>query len=194
MIEIRDLIVSADGRSICTVPELSVAAGVRLVIVGDNGAGKTTLLRLLAGLDETFAGTLEIDAPVRERTYVHQSPFMFRGSVLANVQYGLRARNMSRDERTRLAHEWADVLQLRQLLSSSVSHLSGGEKRRVALARAMVCRPRLLLLDEPFSDLDETGREAVLDAMRRLSTSTIIMTSPCVLGSDVAAQTFKLCK
>jgi len=154
MITIEHLHVEKAGRTICSVEQLNVSKGERVAIVGENGSGKTTLLRVLAGLETGYRGQCHTAAARSERTYVGQSPYLFRGTVLFNVTYGLRHRPARRAERDRLAHDWLGRFGLAGQAQERVEHLSGGERRRVALARAMVLRPRLLLLDEPLADLD----------------------------------------
>jgi tungstate transport system ATP-binding protein len=178
MIRIHNLEVTRQGRVICRVPALTVARGERVGVVGPNGSGKTTLLRILAGLEQDFAGTCRVDADPRERVYVHQAPYLFRGTVLSNVTYGLAARGVGRRERTRRAREWLGRFDLEALAGRDVRQLSGGEVRRTALARALALRPPLLLLDEPLADLDTRGTAALLDALNSLPQSTVLMASP----------------
>ncbi|MDF1562571.1 MAG: ATP-binding cassette domain-containing protein [Deltaproteobacteria bacterium] len=185
LIRIEGLRVQREGKTICAVPALEVGAGERLGLVGPNGSGKTTLLKVLAGLDESANGRLEIDLPVRERIYVHQQPLLFRGSVLANATYGLRARGLGRREAERLAREWLERLGVAHLASRQREGLSGGEKRRIALAQALAPAPRLLLLDEPLADLDDEGAARVLEALAGLEETTLIAAAPTALPAGL---------
>ena len=178
MIEISQLRVKKNNRTICSVLELKIVPGERVAILGPNGSGKTTLLRVLSGLETNYDGRLSVNASQNNRTYVHQSPYLFRGTVLFNVTYGLRQRGTSRSDRKRLALQWLRRLGVDKLSRSCAAHLSGGEKRRVALARAMILRPRLLLLDEPLADMDTQGADAVLAALDELKDCTMLITSP----------------
>ena len=92
MIEIKQLQVTRGGKTICAVEHLMAKSGERLVVVGPNGSGKSTLLRVIAGLIVDYSGQCEVSAGSRERTYVHQQPILFRGSVLSNVRYGQQGR------------------------------------------------------------------------------------------------------
>jgi len=149
MIEISNLQVEREGKRICAVDQLSVAAAEKLAILGTNGSGKTTLLRVLAGLTSDFLGTCRIAVNTRQRTYLHQQPYLFRGTVLTNVQYGEQnragqgAHAKNSGARNSGARNWLDRLHVGHLAERSTADLSGGERRRVALARALAMRPKL---------------------------------------------------
>lgn len=192
MIDIRDLRVTKNSKTICVVPEMTVTSGERVTILGDNGSGKTTLLRVLAGLEANHDGRCAIDAPQQDRVYVHQTPYLFDGTVLSNVTYGLRARRVSRTERERLAEHWLEQLGIQSFAQHRVTHLSGGEKRRVALARAMVLQPRLLLLDEPLADLDNDGVAAVVAAFDELPEATILIAAPMGLPNGLTSRQYHM--
>ena len=161
------------------IEQFSLDVGRAYVLTGVNGAGKSTLLRVLAGLDSADAEGVLFEAqattlspyPAAMRTavvYVHQHPVMFSTSVAANIGYGLVARGMAKQNVAKLvgeAMEWAGVAHLRD---SDPSRLSGGEKQRIALARARVLEPKLLLLDEPTANLDGAAREQVLALIPQL--------------------------
>ncbi len=156
-----------------------LGAGRAYVLTGVNGAGKSTLLRILAGLEGAQAEGVTFEAQATSLTpypavmraavvYVHQHPVMFSTSVGSNIGYGLVARGMPKAQVAQLvneAMEWAGVAHLRD---SDPSRLSGGEKQRIALARARVLEPKLLLLDEPTANLDGAAREQVLALIPRL--------------------------
>lgn len=158
------------------------------VLTGVNGAGKSTLLRVLAGLAPAdaegvnFAGEPLKLAPYpaalrRDIVYVHQHPVMFSTTVYDNIAYGLAARKLPKEEiarRVEEAMQWAGVTHLRE---SKPHVLSGGEKQRIALARAKVLQPKLLLLDEPTSNLDGIAREQVIALIPSLTQagSSVVM-------------------
>lgn len=155
------------------IERFSLDAGRAYVLTGVNGAGKSTLLRILAGLEDAEAVGVMFNAQatklspypavLREAVvYVHQHPVMFSTSVAANIGYGLVSRGAPKAQVAQLVNEainWAGVAHLKD---SDPSRLSGGEKQRIALARARVLEPKLLLLDEPTANLDGAAREQVL--------------------------------
>lgn len=192
MIDINELRVNKNGRTICAVSQLLIKQGERVAILGSNGSGKTTFLRVLAGLETEYEGRCLVGASSKDRVYVHQSPYLFRGTVLFNATYGLRQRGMSKADSERLALDWLKRMGVDQLSGSRIAHLSGGERRRVALARAMVLKPRLLLLDEPLADMDAEGTAAVAAAFDELKECTILVASPTPLPDGLAEREFYL--
>jgi tungstate transport system ATP-binding protein len=160
-------------RVLFDIDALALEAGHAYVLTGVNGAGKSTLLRALAGLEHVQADGVAWQgralklAPyprlLREAVaYVHQHPIMFSTSVAHNIGYGLVARGMPKAQvaaRVDEAMAWAGVA---HLADSDPALLSGGEKQRIALARAKVLQAKLLLLDEPTANLDGTAREQVI--------------------------------
>jgi tungstate transport system ATP-binding protein len=139
------------------------------------------LLRVLGGLETEYAGECRVAVSASNRTYVHQSPFLFRGTVLFNAMYGLAARGVARDERLAIAKRWLQDLGVSHLGSRRCTSLSGGERRRVALARACALQPELLLLDEPFAELDPAGMADVCRAIASQTKSTIVIAAPAAL-------------
>jgi molybdate transport system ATP-binding protein len=160
---------------------LDVPDGEMCVLLGPNGAGKTTILRALAGLQPLSAGSVVLDEvrledvdagiwmPPQERPigFVFQDDLLFPHlSVLDNVAFGLRARGASATGARTAAGEWVERLGLATHQNARPAKLSGGLARRTALARALATRPRLLLLDEPFSGVDASARPGLRDAVR----------------------------
>ncbi|MFD5427040.1 ABC transporter permease [Streptomyces sp. NPDC127084] len=154
---------------------LDAEPGTTIAVVGPNGAGKTTLLRALLGFTPrahaqlTLGGTDVTGLPPHRRTvaWVPQDGALFpHMTALANTAYGLRARGTSRTGARRIAQHWLDRLQVGHLAHRKPAQLSGGQAGRVALARALAARPRLLLLDEPLAALDQTTRAHVRHTLR----------------------------
>ena len=176
------------ARTLFALTDFTLEAAHAYVLTGINGAGKSTLLRVLAGLEPGRASGLVFDGqalalapyPPLLRTavvYVHQHPIMFSTSVAANIGYGLAARGVARAQAAPLVEQamvWAGVSHLRH---ADPATLSGGEKQRIALARAKVLSPRLLLLDEPTANLDGAAREQVIALIPALvaAGSTVVM-------------------
>ena len=145
-----------------------VAAGERFVILGASGAGKTSLLRALAGLSPVTAGTVAIRGldvttsvpELRDAVYLHQHPVLFPHlTVFENVAFPLRVRGRPASAIDGAVHAALASVHMTGFAPRMPHTLSGGQAHRVALARAVVARPALLLLDEPLSALDPTLRE-----------------------------------
>lgn len=188
MIEISNLLVQRDGTTICQVEQLSIKRGDRLAILGANGSGKTTLLRVLAGLTKEFSGECRLEVDHRRCTYLHQQPYLFRGTVLANVRYGERT-SVGQGSR---GDAWLDRLELGHLSERSTVDLSGGERRRVAIARALATQPELLLLDEPLADLDDDAASTVVTALTQLENVTCVIASPTELPAELMTKKLTL--
>ena len=151
------------------VDNLGIASGQLHLMVGSNGSGKSTLLNLLAFLSKPDTGAIRFDgnlvkwtpqecAALRRRvTLVHQHPYMFSGTVASNVAFGLAARGTSRENTQRVVRESLEKVGLYGFESRIARKLSGGESRRVGLARALACNPEVLLLDEPLAHLDRAS-------------------------------------
>ncbi|MFD9906823.1 ABC transporter permease [Streptomyces sp. NPDC059063] len=155
---------------------LDAPPGTTIAVVGPNGAGKTTLLRALLGLTPRAHADLRLgDADVtglaphrRGVAWVPQEGALFPHlNALGNTAYGLRAQGVPRGEARRAAREWLERLGVGHLAHRRPAQLSGGQAGRVALARALAARPRLLLLDEPLAALDQTTRAHVRHTLRR---------------------------
>lgn len=133
-------------------------------VFGESGSGKTTLLRCIAGLERSTGGTLQ---PVHQRRigYVFQEPLLFAHlSVRRNIEYGMRRNPGAKDT----LDEVSRLLEVNELLDRSTTDLSGGEAQRVSIARVLCQSPRLILMDEPLSALDERRRNEVLPYLDRL--------------------------
>jgi NitT/TauT family transport system ATP-binding protein len=135
-----------------------------LCIIGPSGCGKSTLVRILAGLEVASGGQVLLDGhpvkgPGRERGMVFQGYTLFPWlTVRKNVMFGLRMNNVGRAEAAKQANEWLALIGLERFADAYPNQLSGGMKQRVAIIRALVNRPRILLMDEPFSALDAQTR------------------------------------
>lgn len=156
---------------------LSIDSGERVALMGASGSGKSTLLRLIAGLEHPDRGGVLIDgADARRRSpserrvgmVLQDAPLYEHLSVLDNVAHPLRARGASRQSARHSATEMLARMQIASIGEARGSQISGGERRRAALARALVTRPALLLLDEPFASLEPALRMELRDEVRRL--------------------------
>lgn len=165
--------------------DLKVEQGEMLVLLGPSGCGKSTLLRCLAGLESPTRGIIEVDgqtffdsdrrvdlAPDRRSLgMVFQSYALWpHMTVLENIQFPLRARRMKTALREKWAEQAAEMVSCSALLGRYPGELSGGQQQRIALARAVVARPSVLLFDEPLSNLDARLRGDLRMAIRELHT------------------------
>ncbi len=165
--------------------DLSIGAGGVTVVLGPNGAGKSVLLRLLHGLLEPTSGsvtwngrTADRDARLRQ-AMVFQEPVVLRRSVAANLRYALRIRGLRGAALREAADQWLDRSDLARLARRPAAVLSGGEKQRLALARALCGEPEVLFLDEPTANLDGASIvsiESLLRTARDLGTKMIFVT------------------
>lgn len=168
---------------------LSVGDGELLVLLGPSGCGKTTILRVIAGLVRPDAGDVAFDGlsvgstPPEKRgavmVFQEHALVPFR-SVADNVGFGLQVRRVPKRQRAERIAEALDLVQLGGLGERRPSELSGGQRQRVALARALVVEPRVLLLDEPLSSLDQHLRselgQAICDIQQRIGITTVMVT------------------
>lgn len=144
--------------------DLRVERGELLSVLGPSGCGKSTIIGAIAGFTPISAGELRVDAqpiaaPGPDRGVVFQQHTLFPWkTVLANVEFGLKMRGMSKRERRAIAREILAHVGLSEFLDHFPHQLSGGMQQRVALARVLVNRPRVLLMDEPFCALDAQTR------------------------------------
>ena len=174
---------------------LDIDQGEFVTLLGPSGCGKTTTLRLIAGFEFPTRGRIVLDGrdiaslspDKREMSMVFQSYALFPHlSVFENIAYGLKIKRLSRDEITRRVAEVLALTNLQGLENRAPNQLSGGQQQRVALARALVMEPKVLLLDEPLSNLDAKLREQMRVELRRIQ-SKLGITSVYVTHDQVEA-------
>ncbi len=153
-------------REVLRINHLEIPDGKIYTILGPNGSGKTTLLRIMALLLRNDEGSLEVLGEKvewnkgqilrlrRQMSMVTQTSFMFQGSVNYNVAYGLRKRKMADREIRRRIGEILEMVGMSAYQEADARTLSGGERQKVAIARALILEPRVLFLDEPTSNID----------------------------------------
>ncbi len=176
-IEIRELV--KQWGTVIAVDQVSftVAEGSLTVLLGPSGCGKSTILRLIAGLEDVSSGSIfiggeevaHVDPAKRGVSMVFQSYALFPHlNVQENILFGLKVRGISPSERRSRLQEAAYMVGLETLLNRKPAQLSGGQRQRVALARSIVSRRRVCLMDEPLSNLDAKLRAEMRDEIRTL--------------------------
>src|SRR6201996_725820 len=162
-IRIRDLVKGFGALTAIDHVSIDIAPGEFFMIVGPSGCGKTTLLRILAGLETTTSGTIEIDVPAGsdrpDNSMVFQGDSIFPWmTVWQNAAYGLRMRHIPRTTIRDVVAHYLDRTGLTRFADYYPHQLSGGMRQRVAIARAFANDPHILLMDEPFSALDAQNK------------------------------------
>lgn len=169
------------GQAVVDGVSLRVQPGEIVCLLGPSGCGKTTTLRIIAGFERLDAGCVRLGGidvsrlqpERRDIGFMFQSYALFpHMDVAANVGFGLRMRGVPRARRAAAVEEALALVRLEGLADRLPRQLSGGQQQRVALARAIAFRPRLLLLDEPLSNLDAGLREALREEIRRVQRET----------------------
>ena len=187
MLELKNIVKSFGGNVILDDISLNIEEGEIVSILGPSGSGKTTLLNLILGITDIDKGSLVYNGrdltrvPMEQRGFniVFQDYALFPNlNAYQNITYGLKNKPgiSSKEE----VEELIDLLGLREHLTKKIEQLSGGQKQRVALARTMVMKPKILLLDEPLSALDGVIKESIKDRIKTIAReyhlTTIIVT------------------
>ena len=205
MLQVVDLTVERGGRRVLDGISMSVRPGERLAVHGPSGCGKTTLLYAIAGLLDVHHGVIRIGdrdvthipAHQRDVGLVFQDNQLFpHFDVADNVSYSLRVRGIGKRERRKVAEDWLSRFGLTGLARRRVAELSGGEAKRVALARTMAAAPRVVLLDEPLTGLDENLHERLLGDIRdifdSLGTTVVHVTHDRAEGTALCHRSINL--
>lgn len=164
LIKIENIILQRGGATVLDIREFQVQQGRILALIGPNGAGKSTLLLMLAGLLKPCQGIFYFQGkPVESRAnlatlrrnaaVVFQEPLLLNSSVYENVSMGLKFRRLKNEEIRKSVQSALDYFGIAQLAKRSAKTLSGGEAKRVSLARAFAIKPQIILLDEAFNSL-----------------------------------------
>jgi spermidine/putrescine transport system ATP-binding protein len=177
LLEVRAIAKRFGTRDVLKNISLNIASGEFLTLLGESGSGKTTLLRLIAGFEQPTAGEiwmagerLDTLPPYKRRVNtVFQNYALFPHlNVRDNVAYGLRVRGVPKNEIAGRVDEALKMVKMTEFAGARPSRLSGGQQQRIALARALVNRPQLLLLDEPLSALDASLRKQMQSELKAL--------------------------
>lgn len=175
----RDLEMSFGARLLFKADALALCQGDVIYLQGDNGTGKSTLMKILAGLMAPTKGKIETvgftqnawwrrNPLLGKAVYLHQHPYLFDGTVEYNLTYGLNFSSETKAKAKQRITQAIEMAQLGSLLHARASNLSGGERQRLAIARAWILQPKLLMLDEPTSNMDKDSQELVLKMIQQL--------------------------
>jgi len=188
-LDARQLSMRFKDRVLFHIEHLTIGPNDAIYLKGDNGVGKTTLLKIIAGLQKPTEGMVSnslpwwrsiLGTPAHESViYLHQTPYMFDGTVYQNVSYGIRFSSLStKDKRSKVINALR-LVGLETVADEHISVLSGGEKQRVAMARAWILNPSILLMDEPSASLDQESIERLVVMAKDMLTrgASIVITS-----------------
>ena len=178
LLQVAGLQIRRGGVPVLDLPSFSITAEEKVAVIGPNGAGKSSLLLGLACLIRRESGTITFQGEEvtprgetrfrRRIAMVFQEPLLFDTTVLDNVAEGLRIRGSGRTQAREAAMESLELFKVGHLAGRSAHKLSGGEAQRVSLARAFAVRPKLILMDEPFSSLDLPTRIVLAEDLGRI--------------------------
>lgn len=179
--ELKNVVRQFRGKTVLDIPSLGFESGKIYSLIGPNGAGKTTLLKLLAFLDKPTTGEVlfkeeqvgygpkQLLGYRRRVTLVEQYPILFTGPVWANVEYGLKVRNVPAAERKKRVSRMLKLVGMEKFVEAEAHKLSGGETKRVALARGLAVGPEVLLCDEPGANVDQENQQIILSILSRIN-------------------------
>jgi iron(III) transport system ATP-binding protein len=205
MLIIKNLSKSYDGKKIINRLNCSLKPGERICVLGPSGSGKTTLLRLICGLEKPDDGEISLDGTLISSPDVMVEPHrrsvrvVFQDaalwphlSVYQNIRFGIQ--NLPREEQEQRVLTLLKAVGLQDFCERMPARLSGGEARRVALARALATRPKWLLMDEPLTNLDTELRGMMLDLILHVvppETGMVYITHDASEAKRVASKTLR---
>lgn len=185
-IRVHQLTKTYDTQTVLNVADLRISRGAICGIIGPNGAGKSTLIKLIGGLEEATSGQLLYDGAsfspeiYRQVTVVFQKPYLLNRTVYQNIAYPLAVRGLKKAEIAERVDSLLERMELVKLRDQHALTLSGGEAQKVALARALVFQPSLLILDEPTANIDPASmafmETMIADANQRAGMTVILVT------------------
>lgn len=160
-----DAVVNRRGKTLLGPVNMKVAREGFTIVMGPNGSGKTTFLRALHGLERLSSGEVKWNVPLADaqikQAFVFQAPIMMRRSVRDNLAYPLLIRGVGKAAAFKKAEAWAARVNLADALNRPAPRLSGGEKQKLALARALIREPEIVFLDEPCANLDGSAMREI---------------------------------
>ena len=214
-LSLKDVTVKKAGKTILGPLSWQLEGVGCSIVLGPNGAGKTTFLRLLHGLERSKTGTFQWQESganlYQKQSFIFQNPILLRRTVLENILYPLQVRKTLRETALPKALSWLEKVGLQDFANQNAHLLSGGERQKLALARALITDPEILFLDEPTTNLDgastlaiegllndalQDGRRLVmathdLGQARRLATEVLFLHKGKLIECGASAPFFK---
>lgn len=182
-LKIDKAVVTKRGKTLVGPVTFEISDQNFTTIIGPNGSGKTTLLKMMHGLERPRQGTVvwncDVETARLHQAYVFQTPILLRRSVIENMVYPLRLKGLSHQEAINEGKEWLEQINLESNADLSAKLLSGGEKQKLAIARALAPKPEVVFLDEPTTNLDGTSTREIETLLKQaVQTGTkIVMTT-----------------
>ncbi|PHS73722.1 MAG: energy-coupling factor ABC transporter ATP-binding protein [Cycloclasticus sp.] len=184
LIQFNNIRISLSRKPILNIEKLIIPSHQCTLMTGRNGSGKTTLFKIMSGLLKPDHTTVEYQGLTmdwkqakpyiqKDIIYLHQQPYLFDASVAENIAYGLHRNGENKSVAHNKVMQALDWANLSHLAHRSAKQLSGGEKQRVALTRARILSPRLLLLDEPTASMDIEAKKQTSELLQRLKTEGV---------------------
>ncbi|KIX21532.1 sulfate ABC transporter ATP-binding protein [Flavobacterium sp. 316] len=178
ILELKHISKNFGTEKILSEVSLSLEKGKTLSLLGSSGSGKTTLLKIIAGLEKQDSGSIFLNETEISQTkpqnrqciYLYQEPLLFPHlNVFENIAFGLRIRKEKEELIQQKVNEIVELIDLTSHVNKMTHQLSGGQRQRISFARAIIIKPKVLLLDEPFGALDTTTREQMQKLFKKLS-------------------------
>ncbi len=176
LVRIKDLVFkypSSGGRFVLSVPDFNVAAGESVALLGESGSGKSTLLKIMAMLESGYTGSVDLfngaskSVVIRKMAFLFQDAPVFYGDVFENVAIGLRIRGENKADIDRKVKNALEILNISELARCDSREISGGQARRVCMARAIALEPEILFLDEPFYSVDNITKHEIMHDFKK---------------------------
>ncbi|MDH5401391.1 MAG: ABC transporter ATP-binding protein [Candidatus Heimdallarchaeota archaeon] len=185
IINLREITLQYSNHILFENLSVEFYSGKLNTLLGKSGIGKTSILKIIAGIETNYTGEVYFDdinvtnLSIKDRSvgWVPQQQLLFPSmNVYKNVEYGLLSKKLSRERRKSMILEISELTGINHLLDRNIEKLSGGEKQRVALTRSLILKPRVLLMDEPFSSLDTPERKKLSLLLKDIQLETGITT------------------
>lgn len=201
LIQVKNATVEIDGKTILKPISYRFENEKVYGIIGPNGAGKSTLLKIISGFLTPTSGEIyfhgkALTEPDKRIAVVWQKPYMFQTNVFQNVAYGLKVRGVPRKERKEQVLEILKQFQIDYLIDQKAKSLSGGEMAKVAIARAIITSPQVLILDEPTASLDPQNvleiEQLILKLKNQFQMTVIMVTHNMFQAKRIADETLFL--